>query len=203
MYIVIEGQDATGKSTQVEMLAKYFRGQGKEVVTMHEPDGDLPSAQALRTIIKDKDYNLEPLTHVLLFTAARLELWRKLAEPVLKRGGVVISARNWWSTLAYQGYGQGVSRSRIIGITKDIMPEPYVNPTHSVILTLDDKTRLARQSGRDDNSKKDTFESKSLDFQHKVDDAYIKIAEKFNITMLDASPSPEEIQTKIKKMWKL
>jgi dTMP kinase len=41
MYIVIEGQDATGKSTQVEMLAEYLRKQGKEVVTMHEPDGEL------------------------------------------------------------------------------------------------------------------------------------------------------------------
>ena len=93
MYIVIEGQDATGKSTQVEMLANYLREQGKEVVTMHEPDGDLESAHELRRIIKDKTYNLEPMTHVLLFTAARQELWRKLAEPVLKRGGFVVSAR--------------------------------------------------------------------------------------------------------------
>ena len=122
MYIVIEGQDATGKSTQVEMLAEYLRKQGKEVVTMHEPDGELESAHELRRIIKDKTYNLEPMTHVLLFTAARQELWRKLAEPVLKRGGFVVSARNWWSTLAYQGYGQGISRSRIIRITKEAMP---------------------------------------------------------------------------------
>ena len=54
MYIVIEGQDATGKSTQVDLLAAYFRKQGKEVVTIHEPDGDLPSASALRRIIKTK-----------------------------------------------------------------------------------------------------------------------------------------------------
>lgn len=176
MYIVIEGQDATGKSTQVEMLAEYLRKQGKEVVTMHEPDGELESAHELRRIIKDKTYNLEPMTHVLLFTAARQELWRKLAEPVLKRGGFVVSARNWWSTLAYQGYGQGISRSRIIRITKEAMPERYVKPDKSAILTLDEKTRLARQSARDDNSSKDTFESKPSDFQHKVDAAYLHIA---------------------------
>jgi dTMP kinase len=201
MYIVIEGQDATGKSTQVEMLAGYLRAQGKEVITMHEPDGDLDAAHELRRIIKDKTYNLEPMTHVLLFTAARQELWRKLAEPVLKRDGYVISARNWWSTLAYQGYGQGISRSRIIRITKEAMPERYVKPDKSVILTLDEKTRLARQNARDDNSAKDTFESKPSDFQHKVDAAYLHIAKDLNVQTVDASPSADEIQTTLRKIF--
>lgn len=201
MYIVIEGQDATGKSTQVEMLAEYLRAQGKEVVTMHEPDGDIESAHELRRIIKDKTYNLEPMTHVLLFTAARQELWRKLAEPVLKRGGFVVSARNWWSTLAYQGYGQGISRSRIIRITKEAMPERYVKPDKSAILTLDEKTRLARQSARDDNSAKDTFESKPSDFQHKVDAAYLHIAKDLGVQTVDAAPSADEIQATLRKMF--
>ena len=203
MYIVIEGQDATGKSTQVELLAEHPKKTGKPVITMHEPDGDLESAHELRRIIKDKKYNLEPFTHVLLFTAARQELWRKLAEPVLKEGGYVISARNWWSTLAYQGYGQGVSRSKIIRVTKESMPEPYVKPDRSVILTLPDKERFARQSGRDDNSKNDTFESKSMDFQHKVDKAYVSIAKDFNIPIVDASPSIEDIQKELLKLFGL
>ena len=203
MYIVIEGQDATGKSTQVELLADYLRKKGKEVITMHEPDGELDAAHELRRIIKDKTYNLEPMTHVLLFSAARQELWRKLAEPVLKRDGFVISARNWWSTLAYQGYGQGISKSRIIRITKESLPERYVHPDHCVILTLDEKTRLARQSARDDNSKKDTFESKPSEFQHKVDSAYVHIAKDFNIPTVDASPSVEEIHQSLRKLFNL
>jgi dTMP kinase len=138
-----------------------------------------------------------------LFTAARQELWRKLAEPVLKEGGYVISARNWWSTLAYQGYGQGVSRSKIIRVTKESMPEQYVKPDKCAILTLPDETRLARQTGRDDNSKNDTFESKSMDFQHKVDHAYIAIAKDFNIPTVDATPSIEEIQAGLIKLFGL
>ena len=201
MYIVIEGQDATGKSTQVEMLADYLREQGKEVITMHEPDGDLESTHVLRDLIKNKKYDLEPMTHVLLFTAARQELWRKLAEPVLKCGGYVISARNWWSTLAYQGYGQGVSRSRIIRVTKETMPDQYVNPDKAVIFTLDEQERLARQSGRDDNSKKDTFESKPKSFQEKVDTAYINIAKDFIIPTIDASQDAERIQLALRKLF--
>ena len=201
MYIVIEGQDATGKSTQVEMLADYLRSKNIEVVTMHEPDGELKSAHELRRIIKDKTYNLEPMTHVLLFTAARQELWRKLAEPVLKRGGFVISARNWWSTLAYQGYGQGISRTKIIHITKEAMPERYVRPDKSAILTLPEKERLARQSGRDDKSKGDTFESKPSEFQHKVDAAYLHIAKDLDVPTVDASPNIDAIHQELKKLF--
>lgn len=193
-YIVIEGQDATGKSTQVELLADHLKqSTNRPVLTLHEPDGDLPSAHLLRQLIKTKDYNLTPLTHVLLFSAARLELWKKLAEPVLQQDGYVISARNWWSTLAYQGYGQGVSRDKITKITKQTMPEKYLNPDHALILTLNEAERLARQSSRDDNSKTDTFESKSPDFQQAVDRAYLKIAKQFAITTLDTSASIEEI----------
>ena len=201
MYIVIEGQDGTGKSTQAELFADYFRKQGRTAVVFHEPDGELASAHALRDIIKDKNYDLEPLTHVLLFTAARLELWRKLALPVLRENGVVISARNWWSTLAYQGYGQGVSKSKIIRLTKDIMPTEYVTPTHSVILTLDDATRLAREHARDNNSANDTFESKPDAFQQTVNHAYTKIAHDFNIPAVSTAKSVAEVFAELQQLF--
>ena len=84
MYIVIEGQDGTGKSTQVRLLQDYFESQGKEVAIMDEPDGDLPQAHDIHDLIlvKGKEYQLEPITNLLLCTAARVELWRKTAEPV-------------------------------------------------------------------------------------------------------------------------
>lgn len=210
MYIVIEGQDGTGKSTQVELLAEKLRGEDKEVLTFHEPDGELEAAHAMRAIIKDKKYNLEPMTHVLLFTAARYELWKKLAEPVLRRGGYVISARNWWSTLAYQGYGQGVSKSKIIRLTKEVMPELYVHPDKSVILTLDDEVRKAREltrdaahgtaAGTDTTSATDTFESKPDTFQTKVNHAYLKIAKDFNIPTLSSDSSIKQVSEELQRL---
>ena len=197
MYIVIEGQDGTGKSTQVELLKKHFEALGREVVTLEEPDGDLPQAHDLHDMILTRGYNLEPLTNVLLFTAARNELWKKIAEPTLKRGGVVISARNYWSTLAYQGYGQGVSRSKIIRLTKDLLPEKYVNPDHGFILTVSDKVRLERQKGR--GKAEETFEKMNNTFQQKVNAAYPKIAKEFGLHKIDASGTIEEIFAKIKK----
>lgn len=193
MYIVIEGQDGTGKSTQVRLLKEHFEKQGKQVVVMDEPDGDLPQAHDLHDLIliKGKDYNMEPMTNVLLFTAARSELWRKLAEPVLKDGGVVISARNWWSTLAYQGYGEGVSKSKIIRITHEALPEKYVRPDKGFILTVSDKIREERQGAR--GKAKETFESKPNEFQQKVNHAYPKIAQDFGAKVIDASGTIEEV----------
>ena len=195
MYIVIEGQDGTGKSTQAELLTTYFKKQGKEVVMLEEPDGDLPQAHDLHDMILARGYQLEPITNVLLFTAARVELWRKIAEPVLKRGGVVISARNYWSTLAYQGYGEGVSRSKIIRITKDLLPEKYFKPDYGFILVVPDEVRLKRQSGRGKNT--ETFEAKPDAFQQKVNAAYPRIAKDFGLTIIDASGTIEEIYSSI------
>lgn len=197
MYIVIEGQDGTGKSTQAKMLADFYKEQGREVIMLEEPDGDLPQAHDLHDMILARGYDLEPLTNVLLFTAARVELWKKLAEPVLKRGGVVISARNYWSTLAYQGYGEGVSRSKIIKITKDLLPEKYFAPDFGFILTVPDKVRLARQDNR--GKTKETFEAKPNDFQQKVNAAYPKIAKDFNLNLIDASGTIEEIFREVQK----
>ena len=197
MYIVIEGQDGTGKSTQAELLKQFFEEKGKEVVMLEEPDGDLPQAHDLHDMILTRGYNLEPLTNVLLFTAARMELWHKIAEPVLKRGGVVISARNYWSTIAYQGYGEGVSKNKIIRLTKDLLPEKYCHPDHGFILTVPDKVRLARQQNR--GKAVETFEAKPSEFQQKVNAAYPHIAKDFGLTLIDASGTIEEIFQEIIK----
>ncbi|MBQ5812425.1 dTMP kinase [Candidatus Saccharibacteria bacterium] len=191
MYIVIEGQDGTGKSTQAELLKQHFEKQNKQVVMLEEPDGDLPQAHDLHDLILTRGYHLEPLTNVLLFTAARVELWQKIAEPILKHGGIVVSSRNYWSTLAYQGYGEGISRSKIIRLTKQMLPERYFYPDHGFILTLSDQARLTRQDNR--GKAIETFEAKPDSFQQKVNSAYPKIAKEFNLHLIDASGTIEEI----------
>jgi dTMP kinase len=195
MYIVIEGQDGTGKSTQAKLLAEYFEKQGQETIVMEEPDGDLPQAHDLHDLILSRGYNLEPMTNVLLFTAARVELWQKIAEPVLSAGKIVISSRNFWSTLAYQGYGEGVPRTQIIELTKNILPEKYFTPDFGFILTVSDAERFERQEHR--GKKAETFEAKPDEFQQRVNNAYLEIARDFNLEVIDAVASIDEVLAKI------
>lgn len=197
MYIVIEGQDGTGKSTQAKLLVEYFEAQGREAIVMEEPDGDLAQAHDLHDLILSRGYNLEPMTNVLLFTAARVELWRKIAEPALAAGKIVISSRNFWSTLAYQGYGEGIPRSQIIELTKNTLPEKYFKPDFGFILTVSDSERLKRQKHR--GKKVETFEAKPNEFQQRVNNAYFEIARDFNLAVIDATASIDEILAEIIK----
>lgn len=193
-YVVIEGHDGTGKSTQVALLREKLREQGIESVEMHEPGG-VPIADQLRTIVKNGTLERDALTNLLLFTAARREIWQQLAEPALEEGKWVIAARNWYSTLAYQGYGEGLALSRITEVTREFTSEHYLKPDHAFILTLNSNTaeRHRRISARGEVETPDHFESRSEAFQQAVNEAYKKIAKTYNILTIDAEQNREAI----------
>lgn len=84
-YIVIEGSDGTGKSTQIERLAARLQRQGIKTVTFHEPDG-VAIASQIRTIIKNGTLTRSALTNLLLFTACRHENWQQVGQAALQQG---------------------------------------------------------------------------------------------------------------------
>ncbi|MBR3175826.1 thymidylate kinase, partial [Candidatus Saccharibacteria bacterium] len=109
MYIVIEGQDGTGKDTQANLLKEYFEKQGKKVVAYSE-SGTASQNEFISAIAKlnyGSDQNIDHRTRTMLYLVNRYEQWRTLAEPALKNGDIVITTRNWFSTLIYEGYGGG------------------------------------------------------------------------------------------------
>ena len=199
MYYVIEGQDSTGKTTQANLLADYLRSLGREVEIVEEPGGNLLIAQEIRRMLLDKRYDLHPNTNVMLFMAARSELWHKCIKPVLDRGGDVISTRNWWSTLAYQGFGQGIDLALIGRTVSTYMPEEYIMPEKSIIFFLPEEERLRRQRGRNYASEKDTYESQPSEFQMRVNNGYLEIAKMYGVPIYDASGSPEQVR---QDLWK-
>lgn len=186
-YIVIEGGDGTGKTTQADLLQKHLESQGKKVIHIKEPGGS-PVAEAIRKVILDGSLPRTPMTNILLFTANRHELWHDVIKPTLDAGTWVISTRNYWSTLAYQGYGEGMSASIITAITNTFTDKQYMNPDYAVILSIDDaqeaKKRIAER-GQLQNP--DTFESRGTEFQQKVSDGYLAIAEAYDIPIISAS----------------
>ena len=204
MHIVIEGQDATGKDTQAQKLKDYFESQGKKVVIYSE-SGTGSDDNFIKTIAKlnyGSKQDIDNRTRVMLYLVNRYEQWRKVAEPALKNGDIVITARNWLSTLVYEGYGAGISRSFIIRLHKLVMPEKYFNPDKIFLLTLDRKEqlkRIATQKGESWDRKEEVWKSEGDSFQQKINKAYLKIAKDFGIKTIDASGTIEEVFELIKK----
>ena len=204
-YIVIEGNDGTGKSTQVDLLAEYFLGEGREVCIVEEPGSDkleksTPVANEFRKLIKNGSLQRSPEINVGLFSAARRELWQRKIRPALARGEIVLSSRNYYSTLAYQGCGEGVSETEIIRMTRVFTDERYMKPDVAIILTLSDEKRARRIEYRGDLENFDTFESRGDDFQTRVNRAYIEITEQYDVATVDASGTAEEVQLAIREI---
>jgi dTMP kinase len=196
-YIVIEGNDGTGKSTQVDRLERRLATLGITCSQLHEPDG-VPTASKLRDIIKDGRLERDAWTNVLLFTAARRLNWLQHVEPALEKGQVVVAARNWFSTVVYQGYGQGVPIDKIEAFTRDNIGEEYLEPDLALILSLQNTAiRDERIAGRGELERPDTFESMPQDFQERLDAGYLELAVSRNLDVIDASHSVDEVEAEI------
>lgn len=197
-YIVIEGNDGTGKSTQVELLRDHLLNQGIDSFVMHEPAGT-PMADAIRTIIKDGELPRNAATNLLLFTAARHELWHT-ALSALEEGKWVISARNYLSTEVYQGIGEGLDIELIHTITRQFTDERYMSPDTTIVLTLSDIERERRIKLRGPLDKKDTFESRDQVFQDALNNGYQTLANRYGYATIDASADVESVQEKIRSI---
>lgn len=202
MFLVIEGQDATGKDTQAKMLAEYLRGQGKTVV--HYAESGTASEDPFVAKIAELNYGsaqeIDHRTRVLLYLVNRYEQWRKLAEPALKAGDVVITTRSWYSTLIYEGYAAGVSRSLITKLHKTVMPERYFAPDGQVIMTLSDEVRAERLVAQR-KRQLEFWKSKPDTFQKKVNEAYLKVAKEYEVPTMDASGTPEEVSQRLRALF--
>ena len=201
-YIVIEGNDGTGKSTQVDMLAAWLRERGREIVVVEEPGSDdaaktTPIANEYRRVLKDNRFKLDPEVNLLLFSAARRELWFHKIEPALQRGVVVLSSRSYVSTLVYQGYGEGVAEDTIISMTKRFTHERYMSPDFVVVLFANDQTRQQRIAERGMTEAVDSFESRDDAFQQKINDGYQIVARAHNIPLILAERSPTDVHQQI------
>ncbi len=208
-YIVIEGIDGTGKSTQVELLAKHYRAHGHSVTVVEEPSSDdlaqaTPIAHYLRTVIKNGNLRRDPEINLALLSTARRELWQQIIQPTLEQGETVLASRNYFSTLAYQGYGEGLSQEHIRHITGLFTSQRYLTPDYLIILTLnDEQERMHRIKQRGALATLDTFESQDSDFQQRVHDGYRILARNHHIPTIQCIrddgvlKSPYQIQQEV------
>jgi len=191
-FITFEGGEGGGKSTQLRRLAEGLRAAGETVVTTREPGG-APGAEDIRKLlVEGEPGRWSQEAEALLHFAARAQHLEAVIRPALRAGEWVLSDRFADSTLAYQGYGQGVDitwlcelRARIVGATE---------PGLTLILDLPVETGLGRAQTHQ------RYERMGTDFHRRLRDGFLAIAaaEPERCTVIDATRSLEEVATAVR-----
>jgi dTMP kinase len=187
MFIVLEGIDGTGKSTQSKLLADWFLSQGREVVTSREPT-DGPWGTKLRQSAATG--RLSPEDELDYFLKDRSQHVEELIKPALAAGKVVILDRYYFSTMAYQG-SRGFDPLEIRRKNEAFAPIP----DHLFILDIDVDTAHSRIGDRGDT----TNEFEQRDALQKCRDIFLSLKDEPFAHVIDSHGSLEEVQKAIRE----
>ena len=164
-FIVLEGIDGSGKSTQAKALLQRLRRRNIPALLTHEPGGT-PLGEQLRRWLKGQP-DLSPLAELTLFIAARAQLVDKVITPALKSEVTVISDRYTASTVAYQGHGRGLDLELINDL--NLAATGGLTPNLTILFDMPPEESLARRS----NAAADAFESAPWEFHRRVRESYL------------------------------
>ena len=194
LFITFEGADGGGKTTQIHRAAEALRNLGYEVVESREPGGT-GLAEQVRSIVLNAELPLTNTTQTLLFLAARSEHVDKLLRPSVEAGKIVLCDRFSDSTLVYQGLATGLKLEELGPLrqlnkiaTEGFMPD--------LTLVLDGKPEVLVRR-RDARGVSDRFEVKGLEFQHRLRNGFLALAEEDSkrYAVVNAEGSEEEVHS--------
>jgi len=188
-FVVLEGGDATGKSTQIRQLGTRLRDAGHEVVETFEPGATRLGAR-LRTLLLDDDGPIDPIAEALLMAADRAEHVAGVIRPALQRGAWVLSDRFVPSSLAYQGVGRGLGVGEVGQLNE--LATAGLEPDLVVVLDLAPEAARARLG-----LSRDRMEGENDAFALAVHEAYRDLARSRGWSLVDASPDVDAVATAI------
>lgn len=168
-FIVLEGIDGSGKSSQVAPLVEWLRGRGHDVVACRDP-GATPAGDAIRQILLHREeIPLAPTTEMLLYMAARAQLVSAVIAPALERGAWVVSDRYLPANIVYQGHAGALDPE----IIRDVGGIATGGITPDLVLLLDlDPAAAALRLDRP----LDRLESRGDDFRRRLREGYLREA---------------------------
>lgn len=190
-FIVFEGGEGAGKSTQSAALADYLQARGHEVLCTREPGGT-PAAEAIRAVLLDPaNAGLDDRAEALLFAAARGDHAARVIRPALERGEIVISDRYLDSSVAYQGVARGLGAERVGELS--LWATGGLVPDLTIVLDVDPALGLARVVGPD------RLESEPLEWHARVRQGFLDIAAASpdRYLVLDGSRPAEDLAVEI------
>ena len=190
-FIVFEGGEGAGKSTQSGALADYLHARGHAVVRTREPGGT-PAAEAIRAVLLDTaNAGLDDRAEALLFAAARGDHAARVIRPALARGDIVVCDRFMDSSIAYQGVARGLGIDRVRDLS--LWATGGLQPALTIVLDVDPDLGLARVVGPD------RLEAEPAEWHARVRQAFLDIAatDPDRYLVLDASRPAEDLAVEI------
>jgi dTMP kinase len=190
-FIVIEGADYTGKSTQALRLANALKRDGRRVLHIREP-GSTRVGEAVRAILLDPaNDRMAMTTETLLYMAARAQLVDEVVRPALARGITVVCERFLLSTAVYQGIAGGAGVKPVFDMGAFAIGRTW--PDLTILLDIDARAAEARHRGR-----KDRIERRGLSFQLKVRAGFRRLARTSpRVVLVDARGSEDDVAARI------
>jgi len=195
LFIVFEGIDGSGKTTQAKKLYHYLKEKNLKTVLTKEPGGT-EEGKKIREILLNKDYSIPPIAELLLYEADRSIHINNFVKPKLNNNFIVISDRYIYSTLAYQHFGRGIER-RIIDFLNSITTGDLI-PDIVFLFDIPVEESLRRLN----RFEKDRIEKESIDFHKKLREGFLKLAKENEeiFYLIDATKSIEDIFSDIKNI---
>ena len=190
-FIVLDGPDGCGKSMHCKLLGQSLQEQGVTVEIYRDP-GDTAIGEKIRQILLNPEHKaMSTRTELLLYMAARVQLWQEKIAPALKAGKCVILDRWLSSTCAYQGYAGEMGIENVIKIAESCLEKPW--PDLTVILDLDLESASKRL--KDDL---DRMEQKGDSYHQKVREGFLELAKgREDFAVVDSSGEVEATHKKV------
>lgn len=205
-FITFEGLDGTGKSTQIEKLAKALRAHGQPVVVTREPGGTATGEKIRHVILDSATTGLSPMAEMALMFASRAQHILEVIEPGIAQGKVVLCDRFTDSTEAYQGSGRKLGSKPVLELHRILCNG--LQPDLTILMDSDlatsvgrarrrnvAKTAKAGRSHKDENR----FEQENRAFFGRVRNGYLAIArrEPERVVVIDARGTPSQTHAKV------
>ncbi|MCD4824164.1 MAG: dTMP kinase [Phycisphaerae bacterium] len=190
-FLVVDGPDGGGKTTQLNMLQKSLESAGLAVCRAVDPGGTDTGQRIRDILLHAKELSLSPMCETMLFMASRAQLVDEVVRPAMAAGQVVLCDRFISATLAYQG-ALGVDKKMIVELGE--LATGHLWPDLTIILDVPVEVGMARVG-----KTRDRLESRSDEYHDKVRQAFSELADDYPgpVVNVDAAASPEDVAVRI------
>ena len=194
LFIVMEGPDGSGKTTQINLLKEYLEEAGYECLITREPGGTVIGEEIRQLIPNPEHKEMSPVTEMLLYAASRAQLVHEVIGPALEEGKIVISDRFVDSSIVYQGIARKLGISTVSAVNAPGIG--IYRPDGIFFIDLSEAEGLRRKK---EQKNLDRMEQEGIDFHHMVSEGYRKVLSgRPEVMKIDGGRSIDTIQKKIR-----